>query len=164
MHELTPIPTNLEKFSHNIFFKCCSQYFPNAISQDMNKSSVEIIWLHQTAVLTLIYCIIMDQTNQSFLVIPYKISLAFWTWDGIFEPFHGFAFIFLKRFLHKDFTQKVTFSVMICLIIFSPYSAESFMLRDFVFMTKFLWVAWWHQIIHVFSVHFNWSTQDICQD
>ena len=35
---------------------------------------MEIIWLHPTAVLALIYCVLMDQTNQSFLVIPYKIS------------------------------------------------------------------------------------------
>ena len=36
---------------------------------------MEIIWLHQTAVLALIYCVLMDQTNQSFLVIPYKIRV-----------------------------------------------------------------------------------------
>ena len=75
MHELTPVSTNLEMFSHNIFLKYCSQYFPSAISQDLSKGSVEIILLHQTAVLALIYCVLMDQTNQSFLVIPYKIGV-----------------------------------------------------------------------------------------
>ena len=75
MHELTPVSTNLEKFSHNVFLNVAANISPMPYLKDLNKSSMEIIWLHQTAVLALIYFVLMEQTNQSFLVMPYKIRV-----------------------------------------------------------------------------------------
>ena len=75
MHELTPISTNLEKFSHNIFLNVAVNISLMPCLKDLNKSSMEIIWLHQTAILALLYIALMDQTNQSLLVIPYKIRV-----------------------------------------------------------------------------------------
>lgn len=45
--------------------------------EDFSKSSSEIIRLHQTAVLALIYLVLMNQTNQSFLMILYKTGAKF---------------------------------------------------------------------------------------